>query len=422
MNGSNQLTITRTMKEVGMSIITRTIGSGALVAALVLAGTIGVAAQQVGPYEFETLTPPSGKDAAPMYGVAALADGRLGVIGERCDKKGCQWLSWTSVDDGETWEEGRPDIAGRFVDLLSGGDRFFAVTTRGRDAATHKAIIYESTDGLEWTRVSTLRNALVSAAQTTPDGIALLGADYREADGFGKQLAGYPTLWLSQGGQDWTAHEISAPMYKRGGDELQRPEWFGRAPDGSWMASMVHLEFQDERDLRTAVLWHATPDLTWSQVTVPEELTGTDRMVFVRGATPEGFLIGTMDVQGDTSGVWLTVDGSDWEQVADTGAVPHIEQLATPTGNGAIAFKYAYVPPISGEPELLAGSPVFTSVDGRSWEDAGMLEGISVRDVVALDDGRLLVAGHSAPCQDFPSCAFDWEGNDPVLMLGTPIT
>jgi hypothetical protein len=400
-------------------------GAG-LASALVLAASVGTAAQQeVAGYSFETLAPVTDVGGTAVLGFAELPDGTLGVIGQDCsneDASECTTLTWSSDDGGQTWTEAQPDMPGFAVTLLTHGDQFVAVSSRGGDVPTHGTFVWTSDDALTWDPAATLENVQFGSIQSTPDGLAIVGHDHRPAEGYGDSLAGYLTLWLSDDAVEWQASEVSAPLVAPDLEGDMRFVRAARADDGSWFISgrLGTFDPADEEAPPSNVWlnWHGSPTAGWTAGTPP---VGAQDMNILFGSTAEGFFLSGADAEAGTSGIWLTQDGIDWEQVADTGGVPPVE-FGTAVGGGAIAVKYAFENP-GPQATLLDGAPVYSSADGRTWTDGGLVEGINVTQVGSTPDGRVLLAGGPAPCEDFVACVFFVGSNEvPVLMIGTPVS
>lgn len=391
----------------------------AISAALLLSVSASAAAQtEVGGYTFEELVPPG---AINVTGVAELPGGLTGVMGYQDDDGS---VIWGSEDGGETWTTARLDISGNAVNagLIAQGDRFIAVGSQHHEDPSQTTWVFTSPDAVDWELTSQIENAHITHVVPTPDGVAMLGLDFREAEGFGGRLGGHPTLWLSDDAAEWEAHEITTPLYGSDEEQPARLVQLARSDDGTWMATGIIAKNSGEQGHTT--IWRATPEMEWTEVASPFDAGPDVRQLQVGAWTPAGFLFwgGRFDRGGelDDGGMWLTTDGADWERVADTGSFPSVETMAT-DGADIVAFMPAFESVIT-DPKLLVGSPMYTSTDATTWEHpaAQTLDGIHVESASFTPAGHLLITGKDiTPCegQEF-FCVF--EGGIPAVWVGTP--
>jgi len=117
-------------------------------------------------------------------------------------------------------------------------------------------------------------------------------------------------------------------------------------------------------------------------------------------------------------GLYLTADGSTWEQVASIPG-PDIPVMAT-DGTTSIAFRLPIVEgDEGGPPALTEGAEVYVSNDGSTWEQPSILESGTVNAAAFAPDGRLLLAGADiSDCREF-FCIFDaGNGAVPTVWVG----
>ena len=414
---------------------------------LLLAGTVGATAQQTaGGYAWEPFQPFEAEDMH-LLGVTTLPEGGLVVFGDQVDEG---LVILTSADGGETWTEtllssaddsvwaplfafhGRHEGEDTFSIAAHGDGLVAARTVPGK---TRRTFILTSPDGVEWAIADKLKNVHVEGMLSTPDGLVMHGLEFRKAEGFKKELGGHPTLWRSPDGMEWETHEITRPIYKRGTD-FRAFDRVVRSADGSWMALGGDLRFPKKGEPFVLYsIWTASDELNWTEVTPPTLNEG--RQVFWRlfDTTPNGFLFGGgyLDRKrgAGEQGLWLTPDGEAWEQVWEsdlTATLAPGPELTVATPSGVVAWSAPFVWTESsfddGKSQTQAGSPMYRSSDGRTWEHdsaTDVLEGVWPGAAHVMPDGRVLISGTDiTECLGKPLfCAF---GSDepPVVLIGTP--
>ena len=397
----------------------RTWVAGGLGAALILGGSIGAAAQQeLGGYTWEQLGPVTDRTRTEVISMATLPDGRIGMLGRECSVDVCfegesTLLGWSSDDGGQSWTESEVDLTGMFPRLVPFGDRFL-VADEDR--------VLASPDALSWEELTKVQDAELNDMVATTDGLAAVGAEHRPAEGWGDELAPYLTLWLSDDGVEWEAHEIAPPRFGPDVDGFAVANGLAHAGDGSWLVTGSGMVFGDGPPEEFALAWHGSPEAGWTEVTMPD-----GARYGLPWAAPEGFFV-TIEFDDFSTGIWRTPDGSEWTQAVDTNGIQAV-QYAVPLGEaGLVGFKDAVGLPDghmtdSADAVQLAGAPTFITLDGETWTQGELLEGIDVESVAVTADGNILAAGGPAPClQDPPSClnSFTTEAETPIVMLGTP--
>lgn len=399
-------------------------------AALLLTTSIGVSAQSdTGGFAWEQLAPVSEEAEIQVHGLVELANGDLGAIGGGYPSghDGYTAMSWGSSDGGQTWTEARLDMPsnGGPTIMVAHDGQFVAVGSRFHEDPSHTAWVWTSPDAVTWELATQIENAYVSDLQTTPEGLAMLGMDFRAADGFGDRLGGYSTLWLSEDGTEWEAQEISTPLYPA---DWEQPQYLGKlrgSDDGTWMASgrkAIGDWVDDGPPPFVSTAFVSDAEMAWSEIALPDEMNSG----WVEQWTPAGFIFslgnggpGTEPVEMK-SGLWRTTDGTDWSLAVQVGGMP-VESSAS-DGTGMVAWRPVF-DVTSGPPTLLEGSPMYVSVDGQTWEHPTphLLEGVHISSASFMPDGRLLIAGNDvADCQAFAmDCAFGFAA-EPGLWVGTP--
>lgn len=396
----------------------KTMAGGGLGAALVLVASAGVAAsQELGGYTWETLGTVTDRPGTEVGGIAQLPDGRIAMVGHECptdrpcDPGSAPALAWTSDDGGASWTETELDLPRLGGGLLTMGDTFVTATSD---------TVLTSPDGMSWSVLADIGNADVAQLLRTTDGLAAVGVELRPAEGGGDQLAEYPTLWLSDDGVEWEAHEVSSPPFGPDDDASFGVDSAARSDDGSWFVTGNGIEFDPEGAFREFPLaWHGSPEEGWTEVSLPEGARYP-----IPWGTSTGFLV-RLELEDLSTGLWQTGDGSDWTQVVDTDGLNPV-RFGLRYDDGFIGFKEAYELPDGYQTQdaiELDGSPAYISPDGETWTDGELLLGVNVAAIAATDDGSVLVAGGPAPCtEDPPDCNYFWgsENERPIVLRGTP--
>ena len=418
MNGSN-LGKTTTRRESHMGTMMRAIGSAGLGAALVLGASLGAAAQQeLGGYTWEQLGPVTERTSTEVDAIAELPGGRIGMLGRQCepgdpcDLERAVRLGWSSDDGGATWSEAEVDLPWfANAGMVGFGDRFLV-------AIEDKVL--SSTDALSWEVVADLGNGEASKISQVGDGLAIVGYLNLPAEGFGDQLAVHPTLWLSDDGIEWEAHTVSAPILppdQEGWAGLSNP---ARSDDGSWFLAGGGVVYEGFDTFTFA--FHGSPESGWTDVPMPE-----GSILAFSWSTDAGFVT-SMEFEDYSTGLWLTTDGTDMQQIVDTNSLQSIKIAGASVGDGFVGFKDAVELPDGHETRgedavLLDGSPAYISLDGVTWTEGEELIGMNATQVTEAPDGSVLVAGGPAPCSSQPpDCNYFWTTDDeyPIVMRGTP--
>ena len=400
---------------------------GAVAVGLLAATTVAVSAQDVASdgYDFERLAPLTENDRSGLYGIAELPNGLIAVVGSERPgggTSGSTALSWTSSDGGATWTQGSfgPEI-GYVVPLVAFGDQF--VTIGGIhevEESTPTSWVLTSSDGLDWSVVATLDNVEPRRLLATLDGLALLATEFREADGWGDRLAGFPSLLASSDAVTWETHEITYPIYGKDDEDERGLGDLARSDDGRFLAIGGYTN--PETELTRFLVFYSEDGTDWIEATAPIAETDGFGVVISPVWTESGFLVSAFTDGSDASpaGLFLTDDGTEWEHVADIPG-PDMPTIAS-DGDTTVGFRLPFAEG-EGPPMLIDGSPVYVSTDGRAWEHPSpfVLDQGHLNAALITPDGRILmVGGDHSNCREF-FCVFNSDnGAIPTAWIGTP--
>jgi hypothetical protein len=150
--------------------------------------------------------------------------------------------------------------------------------------------------------------------------------------------------------------------------------------------------------------------------------------VWASGWSTDAGFVTSIESEDFPTGLWLTTDGTDMQQIVDTNGLQSIGHAGASVGDGFVGFKDAIDLPNGHETQVedavaLAGSPAYISLDGATWTDGEELVGMNAVRVSEASDGSVLVAGGPAPCtKELGDCNYFWTSDSeyPVVMRGTP--
>jgi hypothetical protein len=392
---------------------TRTTIAAGLATGLLAASVAPAAAQgdATTDYSFSRLGQVTESGAAQLRDIAVLPDGTIAVAGGAYT--GNQWgnLVWASSDGGETWTETELDAEGGLETL---GDHFVAIGLAQPNDLASGTAVHTSRDGISWDLAGTIEDIVPHDVIATPDGVAMLGED--RSDVSAEEDPGTPMFWTSNDAVDWQGVPITPPS-------ADRPLLWDvrRTTDGTWLASGEVVSFGDDGEgppAREFYIWSSVDGLEWTRETAPiPDVEQGFGVIHLGVATPAGLVV---DAVGGSSadGLYLTADGSTWEQVASIPG-PDIPVMAT-DGTTSIAFRLPIVEgDEGGPPALTEGAEVYVSNDGSTWEQPSILESGTVNAAAFAPDGRLLLAGADiSDCREF-FCIFDaGNGAVPTVWVG----
>jgi hypothetical protein len=417
MNGSIHRKTT-TGKEIAMKTMMRAVGAAGLGAALVMGTSLGAAAQQeLGGYTWEALGPVTERTSTEVDGIAVLADGTIGMLGRQCepdqpcDLERAIRLGWSSTDGGATWAEAEVDLPWTAnAGMVALGDRFLAPVD-GK--------ILSSSDALSWKVVADLDNGEASSIIVTDDGVVIAGNQNLPAEGWGDELGPHPTLWLTADGVEWETHTVSPPIL--GPDEgFAGLSTAARSDDGMWL--LVGNGFVAPEFDQFAFALYGSPETGWTEVPMPDDA------VSASGWSTDAGFVTSIEFPDYSTGLWLTTDGTDMQQIVDTNGLQSIGNSGASIAGGFVGFKDPIHLPDGHLTDVedaveLDGAPAYISPDGVTWTDGELLLGMSATEVTAAPDGSVLVAGGPAPCTaELGDCNYFWTSDNefPIVMRGTP--
>jgi hypothetical protein len=198
-----------------------------------------------------------------------------------------------------------------------------------------------------------------------------------------------------------------------------------RSDDGAYLATCEGFVFDPAEDGPPATVFHvfhSADGVDWTRGTSP--VPDTDTGVFGTMSAPvwtgAGFLVSA--ITGDDTephGLFLTDDGSSWEQVAD---IPGPD-IPTWVGDGSTTIGFRLPFTETDPPEPTDGSMAYVSSDGRTWQHPSSLivEDGHVWSADITADGRILAQG-----RDFSECRESFcvfapgNGAVPALWVGEP--
>lgn len=335
-------------------------------------------------------------------------------------------------DTGQTWRTVPIDVGvgpedGSEISLLAAGPQGMVVFG-GTCCAVEEPAIWYSSDGGAWERValeaSMFDGAQLAAARATDDGFVVVGSQ-----------SGRAAIWTSNDGRAWTAVSAADAGLGTGaiGDVVRA--------DGRWLAA----GYQDTGDTYDGALWESIDGVQWQRLPTQRLFLGELDTTFGRlYPTPGGVLLignegphdereGCERLLGQTASVafvalpdtalscgwgmethWWSSDGRAWVRLPSLLPLPGEPPL---TGPGLIEFRLI----TAGGPGLLnlgedrlGGVRLWTSTDGREWQDEGAMGLRLNQDLpsgVAVLNGSIIAVGNA------------WDGSasnpgEPAVWIG----
>lgn len=368
-------------------------------------------------------------DGVVAWGSRLVAFGRLEVPGRnQFNELAAVFLSET----GESWRTAPVDVGvgpedGSEISLLAAGSRGI-VLFGGTCCVVEEQAVWYSADGETWERVpldpSVFDGAQLVAARAIDSGFVVVGS-----------RSGRAAIWTSTDGRTWTAVGPAEAGLGRGAIADVAPA------NGRWLAA----GYQDDGNTYDGALWESLDGVEWRRLPTDQLFQGELDTVFGRlYATPGGLLLvgneGPHDERvrcerllGQTASVasagppeaalscgwglethWASSDGRSWERLPPIVSPPGEPPL---TGPGPIEFRLI----TTGGPGLLnlgedrlGGVRLWTSVDGRDWQDEGAMGLRLNQDLpsgIAVLDGRVIAVGDA------------WDGSagkpgEPAVWIG----
>lgn len=256
-----------------------------------------------------------------MEGIAVV-DGVVVAVGAEVTGGDTDAAAWTSSDEGTTWQRVDPITSG----LHEPGNQLLHRVVRGPaglvamgHAATGESIdasVFESPDGIEWTRHSTPsfggpgHEEMFDAATF---GDELIAVGFRTTDAGDKDAA----VWVESGGA-WSRIDQDA---LRAAGEQQMNAVLPAGP------GLVAVGTDDSGGGDDAAVWTSTDGRTWTRVPHVEATfggRGAQRMsslsVFAGTIIAAGY---SETAAGDSNGaIWLSTNGTNWARQGPIASSP----------------------------------------------------------------------------------------------------
>jgi hypothetical protein len=324
-------------------------------------------------------------------------------------------IAWTSVSLGQfgsnrVWAVGAAEVGGTIV-----------VAANDSTQNDMKPVLIESTNGNDWSRVSTdgpeFANARLDYLLRIPGGLLLVGeSTLRDPLCAGGALGCNPVsavlMWRSTDGQTWQPLPASAlaPF-----DRVQIVSMTAGAR--GLVAYGEH--WTVEGSTPTFVVLHSTDGTSWASAVFPDQNGGrTGVLVQNVAALSGGFVaIGSND-QAAGSGTngggaaWYSPDGLTWTRAAAPAGSNDLILYAAAGSAGVVATTNA---PVASSNE------VWVSADGRTWHMAETSPFIGGSGWLAGDGNQILAV--SGPSVTWSQDGLTWHRGDstpPMPSMSTP--
>jgi hypothetical protein len=343
---------------------------------------------------------------------------------------------WLSRDGGRTWATTNLGLRRRDdatpTDVTVWADRFVVVGD-----SESGGFIQTSLDGLEWNRAATLEGAELFGIEATPDTLIARGYDL---DGGRRDRRHHPAIFVSDDATSWETRriaEVGSPSGEARRTDLQTLG-LARSADGIAIVPGLHVNGGVPGLIALdavgvvgvtsleGLYWRSTDDTTWTAMHLPIEHDSThEGPDFVRATdirwTPRGFFMALQapdPVRSSRVGsIWRSMDGLEWEQVADTGR--SVTGTIVSDGPDFMAFTTPVAERNSGGEWIVANAldRELVSPDGAEWKplEDPLFTRFAVRDGVVMTDGTIVTLGHElVPGEPESKAAPAWE-----LLVGS---
>ena len=317
-------------------------------------------------------------------------------------------IAWTSLPLGQfgsnrVWAVGAAQVGTTMV-----------VAANDSTQNDMKPVLIESTNGTDWSRVSTdgpeFAHARLDYLLRIPGGLLLVGeSTLRDPLCAGGALGCNPVsavlMWQSSDGQTWQPLPASALAP------------FSRVQIVSMAAGAQGLVAYGAREPvkgdPTFVALHSTDGTSWASSDFPDQNGGkTGVLVQNVAATPNGFVaIGSNDqVAGSAATVggaaWYSPDGLTWTRAAAPAGSNDLILYAATGSAGIVATTNAIVP---------SSNQVWVSADGKTWRLAATSPLIGGSGWLAGDGNQILAI--SGPSVTWSNDGLTWHrGNSTPPM------
>ncbi|MDX1469323.1 MAG: hypothetical protein R3258_08270, partial [Acidimicrobiia bacterium] len=351
--------------------------------------------------------------------ISSVAVGGPGLVAVGWDTETRAAAVWTSTD-GLAWSRVPHDEAifgGNgsqwMFDVTAGGPGFVAVGASAR-LLSRTAVVWTSTDGISWTRVSDDQAFAGEEDYAEMRAVTTDGSTFVAVGMVGVQSPD-AAVWTSPDGVAWT--RVSDANGDLGG--TLRQEMDAVTAGGPGFVA-VGREFDIDSFEEDAAVWTSIDGAAWTRV-VSDALSseGDQRMYGVTAGGPGLVAVGLdwwVEIPPDAA-VWVSPDGANWERVphSEVFAGPSYQQMMAVTAgdHGVVAVGLSVHVPGEG-----SEATVWVSSDGVNWSlvphDDASLGGESDQEmhyVVQFGD-QLVAVGLSGPASDLDAAAWVLEGVD----------
>jgi hypothetical protein len=364
-----------------------------------------------------------GSGDVELDNMTMLQDGT--IIVQALDNEMREASMWSSNDQGETWTQNpTPQI---FADLVHHAGGLVALasdqlTFDNRVGPLKRNQIWTSTDGVAWELVATLPDASIDELSAGPEGLVAVGADRRGEEVRDGVRRGFPTMWTSQDGADWTAHEIAEPLpisAWRPGDDVWGEQFSEpvRSDDGVWL---VLGAYQEDSGDDVSVLWRSEDGSTWDVINT-EDLGSP----FLLARTPSGFVINTFTAISDDeffNQAWTSSDGLAWDRAGEPLPDSLEANGAGVTDEGGPVFFPVSVDPFDEDEISFPVEQLAYRFSDTGWEplDTGIQNAVIGAGAMSPNGTMLLTGSDISECE---SAFCIWEpggGDTATIWIGTP--
>jgi hypothetical protein len=259
---------------------------------------------------------------------------------------------------------------------------------------------WTSADGRHWLEtplpVATAVGALGTDAAGPVQAAAVAGGTVFAAGGWAGPPNAVPSarFWVSSDGRNWTVAML-APA------EASDSRVVGIAAARGRFVAVG--ETGPEGSPTGSAAWWSNDGRRWSRVPLAE--LPPDATIEGVGATPAGFVAVGSSVARDHAVAWLSADGRHWSSAADQPAFHHYGLKVRMRGIAAGGPGLTVVG-VSLFGTQFGTATVWVSADGTVWQqvpDVPAFDGAEMNAIVADEDGLIAVGTWGAPDQYVPT-------------------
>jgi hypothetical protein len=304
---------------------------------------------------------------------------------------------WTSAD-GRRWNRVGDIPAADDTPLAAVAARGSSVVAVGRHGTAPAA--WSSVDSLHWRETQL---PVVSGPGTTGgDGAepvqaaAVAGGTVFALGGWSGAPNAVPSarFWVSPDGRDWMVATLAAA------EASDSRVVAIAAAHGRYVAIG---ETGPEGSPTGSAAWWSDDGRRWSRV--PPVALPPDATLEAVGAAPTGFVAVGSSVARDRAVVWLSADGRHWSSVVDQPSFHHFGLKVRMRGVAAGGPGLVVVG-VSLFGTQFGSATVWVSADGTAWQqvqDVPAFDGAEMNAIVAREDGLVAVGTWGAPDQYVPT-------------------